>query len=213
MVICKCMIIYDSIETRFWKKVKKTDTCWLWQGKTMIVEHDGAKYSMHRYSYQLHFGPIERYDYIRQTCGNTHCVNPAQLYLVDENVRFWLKVQKLSEPNGCWVWLGGMGPNGYGIFHLATSSKKVPATHYSWELWTSRPVPKGILLCHKCDHPYCVNPEHLFLGTHKDNMRDMKDKRRSASGIKHHAHKLTENDIHTIRSSTLTCRVLSKQYG
>lgn len=79
--------------------------------------------------------------------------------------RFWKRVQKTDT---CWIWTGR--PNAYGRFRV--NGKNMMATHFSWELHYGEPVPSNLLLCHKCDNPPCVRPDHLFLGTITDNMRD-----------------------------------------
>jgi hypothetical protein len=74
-----------------------------------------------------------------------------------------------------------------------------------WEQ-VNGPIPVGMLVLHKCDTPACINPEHLFIGTHKDNMQDCLNKHR-------HVNKLTDEQVKHIRSSTLSHRILAKLYG
>lgn len=94
--------------------------------------------------------------------------------------RFWEKVNKTK---GCWYWLGKPSRNGYGNFKL--NYKQWIAHRLSWFIHYGDPGEKFV--CHKCDNPLCVRPDHLFLGTHQDNMDDMyaKGRGRKASGKDH----------------------------
>ena len=83
----------------------------------------------------------------------------------------WNRVA-VQEPDACWEWQGTRFPSGYGHF-----SHNRYAHRLVWEL-TYGPVPKGAGVCHTCDNPPCCNPDHLFLGTQKDNVADMLHKGR-----------------------------------
>lgn len=112
----------------------------------------------------------------------------------DPEVRFWSKVNK-NGPNGCWLWMACRN-RGYGVMSV---NKKATTTHrYSWELHNG-PIPDGLHVCHHCDNPRCVNPDHLFLGTHQDNMQDMINKGRMSKGETKGSSKLTEPQVHVIR--------------
>lgn len=93
--------------------------------------------------------------------------------------RFWCEVDKNSHPL-CWLWTGGSRKgNGYGDIRVGVNTR--PAHRVSWGLHNGI-IPEGLFVLHKCDNPSCVNPDHLFLGTHQDNMDDMVMKGRSYTG-------------------------------
>ena len=77
----------------------------------------------------------------------------------------------------CWIWQGAVGGDGYGVITLGR--RQYRAHRISFEIHSGRQA-DGLLVCHKCDVPLCVNPSHLFLGTHQDNTADMIAKSRRA---------------------------------
>lgn len=86
----------------------------------------------------------------------------------------------MPEPNtGCWLWAKACKDNGYGMTYLNRSA--ITAHRCSWIL-NRGPIPIGMCVCHKCDTPACVNPDHLFLGTNRDNINDCQRKGRSLKG-------------------------------
>ncbi len=106
----------------------------------------------------------------------------------------------VPEPNtGCWLNLNcRSGKRGYGFIRFG--ARRVRAHRASWEAFNG-PIPEQMHILHKCDTPQCVNPDHLFLGTHDDNMRDRKEKGRCAvlRGEKSGMAKLSDADVLVVR--------------
>ena len=125
--------------------------------------------------------------------------------------RLWEKVDRSAGADGCWIWTGAKGARGYGrITVVEADGKKIAknAHRVAWEL-THGPLLKGQLVCHNCpggDNPSCVNPAHMFIGSHKENMRDMAKKGRQAFQSSpekialSRASKLSEDDAREIRT-------------
>lgn len=82
--------------------------------------------------------------------------------------QFWSKVQR-ADADSCWLWTGSIASHGYGVFSVGRD--RIRAHRFAW--MTSRgPVPQGQDVCHSCDQPSCVNPSHLFVASHHDNLLD-----------------------------------------
>lgn len=121
---------------------------------------------------------------------------------------------------GCWLWTGSVNPDGYGNFSYKGWSQK--AHRIAYELFVGA-VPDGLFVCHRCDVPGCVNPNHLFIGTNKDNVHDMLAKGRSpilgklpppvTCGEANIRSKLTAEKVREIRASTDSNVVLGRRYG
>lgn len=116
--------------------------------------------------------------------------------------RFWAKVDKTGP---CWEWTGAKDRRGYGRFGKPRGNGTWIAPRLAWTLSVG-PVPDGLFVCHHCDNPGCVRPDHLFVGTNADNMRDCIKKGRQAHnrGEKCGRAKLTANaviEIHRLTAS------------
>ncbi len=99
--------------------------------------------------------------------------------------RFWAKVERRRK-NQCWLWLASLRGRGYGQFGGPLCHGAHGAAHrISWLIHFG-PIPDGLFVLHHCDNPRCVNPSHLFLGTHQDNMADRDAKNRVAHGERHY---------------------------
>ncbi len=102
----------------------------------------------------------------------------------------------------CWEWSGGVaGPDSRGVFYRGKDAqpRQQYAARVAWEI-ANGPIPDGLLVLHHCDNPRCVRAEHLFLGTHEDNMRDMVEKGRHGAGERNSQAKLTAAQVAEIRS-------------
>lgn len=124
--------------------------------------------------------------------------------------RFLDKVS--PEPNsGCWIWTATVNQDGCGHFGIGPA-KCEKAHRASYRIFKGE-IPTGLIVCHKCDAPSCVNPDHLFLGTSQDNMDDAKSKGRMALGERSGVARLTEDAVRFIRTSPLSQRQLAKVLG
>jgi hypothetical protein len=123
------------------------------------------------------------------------------------NQRFWSKVD-VSNPFGCWPWLG-YRYNGYGRFNYRGRSTK--AHRVAWFLRHGF-VSSDKHICHRCDNPPCCNPDHLRLGTNGDNVTECNQKGRQTRGERTGTSKLTEKAVREIRASLEFQRVLARRY-
>ncbi len=124
--------------------------------------------------------------------------------------RFEESVMPVTE-SGCWLWLRGLDTTGYGVLKVVGRDEK--AHRASWEMHNG-PIPQGSKVLHRCDVRCCVNPEHLFLGSQADNIRDMMAKGRGpdSKGERNANSKITAAQAYAIRNSTLTLRELAAIY-
>lgn len=121
--------------------------------------------------------------------------------------RFWQKVEKTK--GGCWNWVAAKNNCGYGLTHF--DGKRISAHRLSFQL-ANGVIPGGMQVLHRCDNRACVNPEHLFLGSNRDNMLDMLAKGRGVGQKKTHCphgHEYTaENTM--VTNGWRTCRICKR---
>lgn len=126
-----------------------------------------------------------------------------------------LEMYSIPEPNsGCWLWTKFVDKDEYGF--IRNNGVRMRAHRFSYQYHKGN-IPSGMVVCHKCDNPSCVNPEHLFIGTKKDNTQDMLNKGRNgltgARGESNGNTKLKELDIIDIIKSSKSYKKLAEIYG
>jgi len=206
----------NSIILRFWENINKTDSCWNWTGTidahgNPIIRIYGLGYYPRRICMEIHGKEFGKR--VITTCDNKLCVNPDHLISGDEE-RFWNNVDKSGD---CWLWTATKDKDNYGKFRYSSNKKKldIRAHRYSYELHNG-PIKDNLFVCHTCDNPTCVNPDHLFLGTVIDNAHDCVNKGRIICGEKSYLSKLTDAQAIEIKekyANGYTLNKLSQEYG
>lgn len=133
------------------------------------------------------------------------------------HLNFWSSVA-VGEADECWLWQGAMSANGYGSFK--TGRKVCDGAHRVAYTLFNKASPGAMHVCHKCDDPRCVNPNHLFLGTRTDNMQDKIRKGRSRNGDqrgeKNPRSKLSADQVAEVKAKILSGKTntsIAKDYG
>lgn len=217
------------------------------------LKWDGRTESAYRVAFLLSVGPIPAGALVRHRCGNAWCVNPAHLELGDyadngaDRIRHRGKPEITPPPRkrwksgpeaepvkdrllasisidgaGCWIWTKARFHFGHGAMNVA--GKLCKAHRVAFAEFVG-PIPAGQQIRHTCDKPACINPAHLRLGTHADNMADMAARGRAAKGAGNHFGRvkyqgeangfarLTAKAVREIRRSRLTLAALADKFG
>jgi len=97
-----------------------------------------------------------------------------------------LAAKSIPEPNsGCLLWFGALNGSGYGRLRVKRGGTQKMAHRVAWELASGKSIPFGMCVCHKCDVRCCINPNHLFIGSTRENNIDRHQKRRESRGVRH----------------------------
>lgn len=129
--------------------------------------------------------------------------------------RFWARVDKSGGDSACWLWRGYCHRNGHGQLKITALSKTPLFAHRVAYQFTYRVDVAKFVVRHTCDNPPCVNPKHLELGTQRENMLDMKLRKRAAFGERNGRAIVTELDVKRIREMPrdATNKAIGKQFG
>lgn len=149
--------------------------------------------------------PLDQWEYEQYSYHTA----PIPVLSADDISRVWENVE-VKNPDDCWLWKGSKH-DGYG--RVSINGKNYLAHRVIWKM-ANGIDPSAMSVCHSCDNPPCCNPNHLWVGTHVDNMQDMvkKGRSRSPKGEKHHNSKLTARDVLEIRQSIASDAELSAKF-
>jgi hypothetical protein len=197
---------WKALRDRFWNSTTTSaNGCRIWQ---MNISNGHARFSLrkveqaesfkkrevsaHLVAWWLTNKTIETF--VDRTCNNTLCVEPTHLEARTKTSRFWQKVDK-SSVDSCWPWKAGKHTFGYGVTGEGTAHR------IAYELSKGK-IPDGMIVRHTCHNPTCCRPDHLIVGTQKDNIQDMIDAGRAGwvSGEKAGLSKFTNEQAQAVRT-------------
>lgn len=179
----------------------------------------GSTRSVLRLVWEMAYGPLADDLHIGHSCAMHHCVNPDHLVLRAPRPledRFWEKVDRSGGDNSCWLWTSALDTKGYGVIQI--HGKTIKATRVAYQL-TTGPIPPGLLMCHTCDNPPCVNPRHLYAGSYSENGIDASQRGRLVimRGEDHIRAKLTNSEAEEVRrlyrKGGFSQREIGERYG
>lgn len=200
------------------------DNCWVWTGSYSVKNIPVLKFKQktvypRRVLYELEYN-ITLNEHLKSICKNKTCVNPEHQKLKStkyteisdfDALRFRKKITH-SEKTSCQIWNGFRNPVGYGYFKF--NSRVVLSHRFSYCIENSLSLDEitNKVILHSCDNPSCVNPDHLFLGTQNDNIRDCVSKNRNKppSIYKTLDQDLIEN-IKDLRQNKISLKNIAKQ--
>ena len=117
---------------------------------------------------------------------------------------------KVDSHTGCWLWLGAKISSGYGVARYNGANAYTHRVSYET---SNGDIPDGLFVLHKCDNPSCMNPEHLFLGTQRENMQDMKEKDRHLYGQRNGNARLTDASAKAIKNMSGTHSSIADKFN
>jgi hypothetical protein len=196
------------------RRITSENGCWIWkQGNDRDGYarglFNGKDWRISRLSYETYIGIIPKNMVVKTTCGNRFCINPHHLKLfhrvqfsdVPKANNFELQEHILHNIKrnykSCWIWQKSQHVYGYGRTSFKGECHDVH--RLSWIAFKGD-IPSGLYVCHsKTCSPSCCNPDHMYLGSQKDNMADTKSLNNHQYGSRHNKAKLHESDVLKIR--------------
>lgn len=122
-----------------------------------------------------------------------------------------LRHRSFAAEGDCWIWIGRKDKDGYGIFGGRGKKYGFRAHRESYKVFKCDPG--SLMVCHTCDNPPCVNPDHLFLGAAKDNAADMVRKGRQSRGEQHSSAKFTAAQVLSVRADSRGYAAIAREHG